>query len=126
MVLAYGQAAKVGALECADRAEGRLLEVNRKQRTRSTDAACFPIRLADAAEFQGLFVNGPDGGDCGGDHAPRIRYWPIQTSLRRMIPAIAAAIAFNSRSVSSSHGFDERRTDLGMSVAREIRRLPLS
>lgn len=61
MVAANGLSAKIGAVERVDRAEGRLREVERKQRTRVEDASTFPMRLAVVMELDGLFVNGADG-----------------------------------------------------------------
>ena len=60
MVTADGTAAKVGACEPCDRAEGRLREVERKQRTRVEALATYPIRLAIVAELRGLAVDGDE------------------------------------------------------------------
>lgn len=80
MVTADGRAAKVGACERVDRAEGRLREVERKQRTRSEDEANYPIRLAIVAELNGLAVDGDDGEEL----------WSVTTHLESAVRFVLA------------------------------------
>lgn len=54
MVMAHGRAAKVGALESAENAPGRLRQVEQKQRRRVPDPAGYPMRLAILGELLGL------------------------------------------------------------------------
>lgn len=80
MVTADGTAAKIGACERVDRAEGRLREVEKKQRTRTEDLAAYPIRLAIVAELKGLAVDGEDGDEM----------WSITTHLESAVRLVLA------------------------------------
>lgn len=80
MVTADGTAAKVGACERVDRVEGRLREVEKKQRTRIEDPAAYPIRLVIVAELKGLVVSGEDGWEM----------WSITTHLETAMRLVIA------------------------------------
>jgi hypothetical protein len=54
MVMAHGDAAKIGALEAAMNAPQRLLQVERKQRARTPEPSGYPMRLAIVGELVGL------------------------------------------------------------------------
>jgi hypothetical protein len=63
MVTADQLLAKVGALESVANAESRLLGVGKKQRDRSMDLVCYPIRLAVIAELEDVVLPHDSGYD---------------------------------------------------------------